>query len=205
MSPANWHLPSTSTRVKSCAAVAADLQHPLKRFQGGEQNWGTLCSGENWQNRSVDRYFQELILWVQFLYLLISRNALKFFMVMTIPCDYQESSAKNMWLVACTPPSPKLHISWPSPLPLWSNFSKLSEMLSPKLHLALISSPKKLNLQLSHCSFISRYSEQKEKGIGVRQLRNWAHLTNMWRKEWWVGMHTAVWNPAGQMMYYSVW
>jgi len=89
-----------------------------------------------------------------------------------VPCDYQESSAKNMWLIACTPPSPKLHISWPSPLPLWSNFSKLSEMLSPKLHLALISSPKKRNLQLSHCSFISRYSEQKEKGIGVRQLRN---------------------------------
>ena len=27
----------------------------------------------------------------------------------------------------------------------------------------------------------------------------------MWRKEWWVRMRTAVWNPTGQMMYYSVW
>ena len=33
----NGHLPSTSTRIKSCAAAAADLQHPLKGVQGGEQ------------------------------------------------------------------------------------------------------------------------------------------------------------------------
>ena len=31
------HLPSTSTRIKSCAATAAVLQHPLTGVQGGEQ------------------------------------------------------------------------------------------------------------------------------------------------------------------------
>ena len=69
-------LPSTSTRIKSCATVAADLQHPLKGVQGGEQKWGTLCLG-SWQDRSSDRYFQEPILWAQFLYLLISRKTLE--------------------------------------------------------------------------------------------------------------------------------
>ena len=47
----NWHLPSTSTRIKSRTAVAADLQYPLKGTPGGDQVWGTLCSGKNWQNR----------------------------------------------------------------------------------------------------------------------------------------------------------
>ena len=41
----------------------------------------------NWQNRSSDRYFQEKILWAQFLHLFISRKALKSFMVMSTPCD----------------------------------------------------------------------------------------------------------------------
>ena len=44
LSTANWHLPSTSMRIKSCAAVAANFQHPLKGVQGGDQKWGTLCS-----------------------------------------------------------------------------------------------------------------------------------------------------------------
>ena len=40
----NWHLPSTSTSIKSCAT--ADFQHPLKGNQGGEQKWGSLCPGK---------------------------------------------------------------------------------------------------------------------------------------------------------------
>ena len=32
----HWYLPSTSTRIKSCAAAAADFQYPLKGVQGGE-------------------------------------------------------------------------------------------------------------------------------------------------------------------------
>ena len=31
------HLPSTSTRIKSCTIEAADFQHPLKGVQGEEQ------------------------------------------------------------------------------------------------------------------------------------------------------------------------
>ena len=40
------------TRIKLGAAIAGDLQHPLKGVQGGDQEWGTLCFGKNWQNRS---------------------------------------------------------------------------------------------------------------------------------------------------------
>ena len=62
-SPTNWHLPSTSTRLASGAAAAADLQHPLEGAQGGEQEQGPLCSGETgWTGVQVARYFQELIL-----------------------------------------------------------------------------------------------------------------------------------------------
>ena len=37
--------PSTSIRIDSCAAAAADLQHYLKGVQGGEQKGGSLYSG----------------------------------------------------------------------------------------------------------------------------------------------------------------
>ena len=51
LSTKNWHLPwalpSTSTRIKSCAAAAVDFQYPLK-VQGGEQKWGSLCFGKTW-------------------------------------------------------------------------------------------------------------------------------------------------------------
>ena len=39
------HLPSISTRIKSCTASAADVQHPLKEVEGGEQKRGTLAGG----------------------------------------------------------------------------------------------------------------------------------------------------------------
>ena len=47
VSTTNWHLPLVLANylykvVKSCAAAAADFQHPLKGVQGGEQKWGTL-------------------------------------------------------------------------------------------------------------------------------------------------------------------
>ena len=74
MSTANWHLPSIFTGIKSCAAAVADFQHPMKGIQGGEQKWGTLCSGGETGRTGLQiiRYFQELILWAQFLYLPIS-------------------------------------------------------------------------------------------------------------------------------------
>ena len=65
LSTINWNLPSTSTRIKSCAAAAAYLQYPLKEVQGGEQKWWALCSRKNWQNWSSHRYFQEAIVWAQ--------------------------------------------------------------------------------------------------------------------------------------------
>ena len=122
------HLPSTSTRIKSCVAAAADLQHLLKGVQGKDKEWGTLVLGEvvggrkggeerNWQDRSSDRYFQELILWAQFLYLLIFRKPLKIphgdvysswlaenFKILA------EAFCKNMCLIVSIPPSPKSHL-----------------------------------------------------------------------------------------------
>ena len=84
MSTTNWHLPSTSTGVKSRDAAAADLQHPMKGAQGGDQKWGTMCFGKNWQNRSSDRHVQETILGPQFL-CIIPKSALKSCMVKTAP------------------------------------------------------------------------------------------------------------------------
>ena len=86
------HLPSTSTRIKSCAAAAADLQHPLKGVQGGVQKWGSLCSRKTGRTglptvrhyqEVILRYYQEVILWTHFYYLFKSRTALKSFTVMT--------------------------------------------------------------------------------------------------------------------------
>ena len=37
---------------------------------------------------------------------------------------------KNKCLIACTPSSPNSHICWHFPVPLWSSFLELSEMLS---------------------------------------------------------------------------
>ena len=95
--------------------AAADFQHPLEGVQGGEQKWGPLYSGKNWQDRSSDRYFQELIIWVQFcsssylekhwnpsqwwLFLVTSKSVMRLI----------ETVWKNMCLVACTSPSPESH------------------------------------------------------------------------------------------------
>jgi hypothetical protein len=74
--------------LKSCAAAAADFQHPLKGVQGGEQKWGTLCSGKTGRTSlRIVRIFQESILCTQFSYLLTSGKTLKSFMVTSIPCD----------------------------------------------------------------------------------------------------------------------
>lgn len=73
----NWHLPSASTRIKSQAAMTTDPQHPLEWFQGGDQERAPLCSGKNWQNKSLDTYFQQKILWAPLLDILIYRKALK--------------------------------------------------------------------------------------------------------------------------------
>ena len=109
-----WHLPSTSTRIKSCGTAAADLQHSLKEFRAEMRN-KALCSGKNWQKTVlyVVRHLQEKILRAQFLHLSISRKALKYFMVKSAFYDKQQPSAKNMCLIACLiPPSPEPHVYW---------------------------------------------------------------------------------------------
>ena len=52
---------SLSTRIKSMITAATDLKNHLKGVQGGDQEWGNLCSEKSWQNRPSNRYFQ--ILW----------------------------------------------------------------------------------------------------------------------------------------------
>ena len=76
----HWYFPST---LQGLSHVLLQCWQPLKGVHRGEKKWGTLCSGKIWQNRSSDRHYQKSILWVQFLYLFMSRKALKCFMVMT--------------------------------------------------------------------------------------------------------------------------
>ena len=146
----NWvcqlWVPSASTRIKSDAAAALNFQHPWLEFRVKSRN----VLGENWQNRSSDRYFQEPILWAQFLYLLISRKALKILHGDKFSSWFTATLCKKYVHVLSLPPN-HLYTDL-SPLPLWSSFSELSEMLSPRLQPSFY--PKlKLNLGLSSCEF----------------------------------------------------
>ena len=78
-----------ASRIKSCIPAAADLQQPLKEFR---RRAGTRPSVLPETGRTGLRragYSQELTVLAQFLYLFISRKALKSFMVRTLPCDQQ--------------------------------------------------------------------------------------------------------------------
>ena len=90
------HFPSTSTRMKSCAATAADFQQSPERSSGLRAEIGhSVLRGKTGRiGLQIVRHFQESILWAQFLYLLISRKALKPFIVTAVPCDQQKPSAK---------------------------------------------------------------------------------------------------------------
>ena len=80
----NWHLPSPSTRIKSWAAAAADLQHPVKGVKSGGQELSTFWRKTGRLGLQMVRYFQE-ILWAQFLHLFISRKAIKLLTVTPAP------------------------------------------------------------------------------------------------------------------------
>ena len=126
-----------SKRIKSCAAATADLQHSL-RIEGWKKKWGTLCSRKTARTGlQIVRYTQELILWAQVLYLLISRKVLKFFMVQIVSHDWQKlhktsrKSKINVCLIAY-----QNHIYTNLPPYLFgtvSQVSQLSEALSPGL------------------------------------------------------------------------
>ena len=113
----------------ACATAAADLP-TLPKGNLGRRGRPSVLQG-NWWNRSLDRYFQELILWSQSLHLLTSRKALNPLMVTSVP-----HSEKLLWskltIALNSPFTTILCIDLP-PLPLWSSLSELSEVLSPRL------------------------------------------------------------------------
>ena len=43
LSPTSWHSPSTSPKIKLRASTVAELQHLLKRVQGGTLLWKKLA------------------------------------------------------------------------------------------------------------------------------------------------------------------
>lgn len=47
------HPPSDIARMTSPVTVVTTLQCTLKRIQGGEQEWATLCSGEKQQQKKL--------------------------------------------------------------------------------------------------------------------------------------------------------
>ena len=137
VSTTSWHLLSTSTRINSYATAAADLQHPMKEFRVEIRNRALCTQGKTGRIGSqIVRHFQEPILWIQFLYLLISRKPLKSFMVVTASLDYQKlhETSRNIlekicaWLHVLSLHQNHLYTDL-SPLPLWSSFSELSEEL----------------------------------------------------------------------------
>ena len=139
LSITNWHLPSTSTRIKLCATAAAGFQHPLKEVQGREQKWITPCPGKTGRAGLLAvSYFQNPILWAQFLYLPISRKALKSFLRTTVPHDWQRLHEASRNLGKCVPDctcisSTKITYILTFPLSPWNSFSELSQVLSPRL------------------------------------------------------------------------
>ena len=87
--------PSASTRVTSCA-VAARAAPPPMRSSGWSRS-EAFCGKPGSTGPQIVRCSQELFPWAQFLYLIISRKALKSFTVTTV--SQQKLSTKNCaWL-----------------------------------------------------------------------------------------------------------
>ena len=70
-----WPLPSVSTWSKTWATEATKPKQP--QSSGWRPGVRPSVLWENWKNRPLDRYFQQRILWAQFLHLLISRKTPK--------------------------------------------------------------------------------------------------------------------------------
>ena len=159
VSTANWHLhrylPSTYSRIKSCAALVADFQHFLKGVQGGGQKRHSVFGGHGAGRTDLQivLYFQELVLWARFLYLLKFRKALNpscWWLLLVTSRNLLQKKKKNAWFHV--PPLHQNHIYTNHPqLPLWSSFSQLSEVLSWVV--VLILTQIKLNMALRLCNF----------------------------------------------------
>ena len=59
-----WHLPSTSIRMKSCAPAAANLQHPLQELRAESRKGRPVLRGKPGRTGlpMIAEYSQELIL-----------------------------------------------------------------------------------------------------------------------------------------------
>ena len=150
----NWHLPSASTRTKSLVTAAADLQQPpLKEFRVKFSNEASVY-WEKPADRSSDRYFQKVILWVQLLHLLICRKTLKSLRMASVHYKQQALAKMCAWLHGL--PYLKLYITLTSPRTSSEQLSELSEMLSSR-QLVLILPQIKLahNSHLLHSLSIS--------------------------------------------------
>ena len=74
----DWHLPSASTWIESWNDAAAYPQHSQKGVQGGDQEWGTLCSGKKMTGQAFRQIFSGKDFYEpKFLNLPISRKTLK--------------------------------------------------------------------------------------------------------------------------------
>lgn len=106
---------------------------------------------ENRKNRSSDIYIQE-ILWAQFLRLLISRKALKCFMVTSAPHDQQQPSAKCILDYMHLP----LHQNhtYPNILPYLSGSIFRGIWNATSQAIFLILPPIKFNSQLLRCAYV---------------------------------------------------
>lgn len=124
----NWLLPSASSRIRSKTPSAADLQHTLKGFQGGNQEWGALCSRRHWQEQVFRQMFSR-----DFVSLVLAYHVLKSNKIINgdICSSWLAASfCKNVFLIACTLlHQTDIYTDLP-PLPLQSSFSEISEIPS---------------------------------------------------------------------------
>ena len=130
LSTTNWHLPSTSTRSKLCAAATADFQHPLKGVQGGELRHAVLR--EKLPKQVFKQIFYEpIILFCE--PILISPHIQKSTKILhgdICSSRLAEIFCKKKYEFACMySPFTKTTYILTIPLPLWSSSSELSEML----------------------------------------------------------------------------
>ena len=139
---------STSKRVKSCATAAANLQHLLKGVQGGEENWGTLCSEKSGMKglqivRFFRSWFYEPNSYISpFLEKHWSPSWWRLLLVTGKRFKRWAETCKNICLIVCLPPS-RSHIYWPLPsaslekflTAIWGTVSQAAVLILPQIKL----------------------------------------------------------------------
>ena len=85
----DWHLPSTSTKMKIMSCWSCWPSTPPEKSSGwrAEMRHSVLRGKAGRTALQIVRYFQEMILWAQFLHLFVSRKALKSLTVTSAPCE----------------------------------------------------------------------------------------------------------------------